>query len=1496
MPDVPSHLRDAGFTDDEIGIWATDQRTQLKAAGFTDDEVDDYLGQPKTPSELPQPLLRRLMEGSHIAGVVTALPKALTDIPRESWQTTVDNLKGIANNLLPKEFGGERIKPGYAPSAPRNNFEAADKELNLTPEEKALYERHLTNLSGSGGVDNPNGSRSTLFQASIEHDGRTYNIPTVWDGKILPINDALKRVEAEGWNKFPSYDSEDEAEARYGKMHDFMEKDTEWWLKNKPQSETEAAADVANAGSMAGFPAGLGKTGEALLGIAALPLSPIQGALRSLVGHPMVATADLLRRGAVQLYGEDRVAKAEELAGLTVGGMTYEDAKAQVDTGLMALGSRGMNRIGFGPGGTPEVLPVGGLPKGDDFSAAGTVIGNGDTTPLMEKKLIDLYEQKGIHPAEAAHDAQTDVTIAQSILSEDTNDFPASYGATSGFGDFGQGFDFGYQFNAYEPREESLVNAIKSAEEARSAGLQASIIEPYFQDVKAAARPKTAMPLAKTGGEVPEEIPGIVGEDFEIKPLKEPPTQEELLPQGKTVVQYSDAENAVLSKVSVNGKAPTGKLSWSGFYTNFIDKLFPIDKAVTEAGAELPTQDNPYQLARLMSGNVGKADHFLNNSTFDFGTYENNGPSLKQILQPMSSDLNGFRAYATARRALELEQRGIKSGFQTTKSTAAPDIAEGLDAVKTVISEGSGKYEKPFNALVDYQNRVSKYLRDSGVLSDAGYKAMLEANQMYVPFSRVMGLDEKSPFIRGSSLQARNPIKAIKGSARDIIDPIESVVRNTYHFLEMAERNQVGTKLIDMLKGAEAELPDAPKAVADMAVKDSSAAKPIADALGEMGIKHSDQLAESIAHASAPVKEGEIAILRDGKRETYNVDPELARAMKGLDAQSADMLVRILAKPANVLRAGSVLTPEFWGRHILRDFQYAFATFKGGVFNPIDMAKGIAGLITKDEDYWNWLKGGGGNISMVGIDRQYMQADLQKLTGETGLVGRAWNVMTDPESSMWQVAAAGSKLPFQAISKFILDPLRVATNWAENVSHLAAFKKQMRIKEAEPGNLREQILQSAWSSRDTAVDAARAGAATRSWNMISAFANITIQDVDRVARAIKDDPITTLTKIGAAVTVPSMVLWSINHDDPDYQELPQWERDLFWIIPVGSAAPSPLHVTQAQERGEQPKSSALFFMRIPKPWGMGLLFGSGPERLMDAYVAQKPGAFDNFAKSIFETSVPSFIPTAASPIIDQFANRSTFTNRTLIPQAQEKFLPEYQYTPYTTELTKELGKIIGAFPGISQAKLENSGTGGVAHALTSPILMENYIRGWSGTLGVFALNAADAALRKAGILPDPPQPTPTLADIPVIRAFTVRYPSASAESIQKFYDAYAQNKSFYDTWTAKAKDGDVKAMQHIQDLGGPTMFMQLDGIHSVLAEHNQLVRDIYKNPEIAPDEKRQLIDELYFKMIEVARFGNETMGKMKILGQMPDVPPEVSGPTLGIAPGPTPSLQAPAGQ
>jgi hypothetical protein len=121
-----------------------------------------------------------------------------------------------ADPALSQNFPGPRA----------NHMAEADAALELTPQEKFLYNTHLQNLNGTGKIVHPDGSVSSLLQMSFEQDGRFYNIPTVVNGKQLAPTDAIQAAERVGLDKFPSYDSAEEAESRYDAMHDFLGRDT----------------------------------------------------------------------------------------------------------------------------------------------------------------------------------------------------------------------------------------------------------------------------------------------------------------------------------------------------------------------------------------------------------------------------------------------------------------------------------------------------------------------------------------------------------------------------------------------------------------------------------------------------------------------------------------------------------------------------------------------------------------------------------------------------------------------------------------------------------------------------------------------------------------------------------------------------------------------------------------------------------------------------------------------------------------------------------------------------------------------------------------------------------------------------------------------------------------------------------------------------------------------------------------------------------------------
>lgn len=1066
------------------------------------------------------------------------------------------------------------------------------------------------------------------------------------------------------------------------------------------------------------------------------------------------------------------------------------------------------------------------VPSANDFIDAAVIVAGAKGAVKTAKKLRDVYSKAGVKPDEFIADTEKDVTIGQDFVAENLP-VPRVYGR-------------------FESPERGLVVAEEPAPKQKT-------VNDQIKDI-----------ADELGQPYPEESPEA-------------------------------ARAKMLSKISVRENNDKEPMTFQKLYTDLIDDLNPIREAVKKAAkdGELPTSDDPYQLARLTRGTFGKANQFLEYGTFDFKNYENNGPSLRDILQGKVRDLpeitdaepvdlDTLRAYIKAKRDLELVSRGV----------ADPDVD--VDAATQVVKHW-GHYERVAKELTAYQNRLTAYLRDAGIISRDDYDAMLKANKDYVPFFRVMDEDVGGAGL-GRGVKTKNPIKSIKGSERNIIDPIESIIKNTYMYLSLAERNAVGTAFVNMAnksgnpgmfmkklppefkattlkeeeiralfdefvtirKQTSTEQSTASKTTTTGSEPQTKQGKMVRDRvlealtargfsageaeqmitrleskggasnietlvkeiekteyIPELNIRLPNSVATIFRAVKTPLKDNEIAVFENGKYQKYQVDKEVAEAFNAADSQTAGLLTKILAIPAKMLRAGAVLSPDFMGRNLIRDQTMAFVLSKGGYFPVFDFIRGAFSLAKKDADFQNWLKSGGANAALVSMDREYLQLQLDTLTEVQGVTRKAWNVATRP-----------------------FEMLRITSELIENATRLGEFKRVS-------GGLTEKaaIQEGGMASREVTVDFARIGAKTRAMSLISAFFNAAVQGEERVIRAFAENPVGVTTKMMAAITLPSILLYLNNREDPRWQEIPRWQKDLFWIVFTDD------HI-----------------YRIPKPHSAGIMFGSLPERMLEAYESDHPGAMKDLEKSLLSTFIPNMIPTVAAPIVDQFANRSLFTGAPLIPAAQEKMLPEYQYTEYTTETAKAIGQIMGAFPGMRDRSIRDEDTfiGGVARALTTPILVENYVRSWTGGLGMYTLQLADKALREAGALPDPVKPLDTLSDLPVIKAFVVRYPSASAQSIQDFYDDYYAKKRLYDTKMALAKEGDIDAFERVQQID-PTAWDGMAGIRDTITDQAKLIRLIYKNPDMTPEDKRQIIDTTYGRMIELAKVGNEAMRDLETL-------------------------------
>jgi hypothetical protein len=506
--------------------------------------------------------------------------------------------------------------------------------------------------------------------------------------------------------------------------------------------------------------------------------------------------------------------------------------------------------------------------------------------------------------------------------------------------------------------------------------------------------------------------------------------------------------------------------------------------------------------------------------------------------------------------------------------------------------------------------------------------------------------------------------------------------------------------------------------------------------------------------------------------------------------------MKLLSKPASWLRAGATLTPEFIGRNPIRDQFAAFVYSKYGFLPGIDLVRGIFSMAKKDDMYWDWKKGGGDNSMLVSMDRNYLQDNLGELISKYPVLNRIKNPM---------------------------EALRILSELGEAGTRIGEFRKGIQAE----GDTKEGMQTAALASREVTLDFAKKGTVAKSYNMITAFWSAQVNGVDKMVRSFKDEPLKTTLKTVAAITLPSVLLAIATHDDKRIKDLDAWQRDLFWIIPTEN-----------------------HLWRIPKPFELGILFGSVPERIVHSILDKDPHAFDGILKSAWEGLTPGMVPTAGIPAIEAYANRSLFTDRAIVPEARTGLLPQYQYGAQTTDTAKALAKVMGRLPWLDDS------------ALAKPAQVENIIRGWTGGMGMYALNLLDKGAALTGITDQkPPEPTGSLSDIPFVKAFHVRYPSSSGANIQRFYDNYKQVDAEVKTFKFLVeKEGRPEEAFRVMN---SSSMMQLNGMHKALGNMHNLIDQVYKNPDMTPDEKREFIDTSYLQMQQLAIASNTLYDDVK---------------------------------
>lgn len=445
--------------------------------------------------------------------------------------------------------------------------------------------------------------------------------------------------------------------------------------------------------------------------------------------------------------------------------------------------------------------------------------------------------------------------------------------------------------------------------------------------------------------------------------------------EGKAAMKFNDAVEGDLSSFSnkisrdVKVKKKPFAERWQRWRTQTIDDLSALETVEknVRGGKLASAEDSLYKAARLFKGAPERASQIVQDRL---------GTVIQQV-EKAGYTADDLEMYALAKHAQDVNAAGYKSGFTNQE-------------IKAVLNEfGTDEMKAAQQELVKVNRDMLKELVDSGVVSQELYDVLGDRWKNYIPLFREMD-SEKVGFGGGLSSALANvtsPIKALQGSERNVIAPLENMVKNIFQSVNAAERNRVARQIPKLAE------------------------------LDETG-----QYFRKLKSSEDVGQKNVVKVKVDGKEVRYEVQPEVYKALMNLDQESSNTLVSILSKPASVLRAGATLTPEFALRNPIRDINNAYVVSESG-FNPItDFGAGLIQAIKKGPLYKDWIDNLGAYGNTLSMDRNVHKKALE-------------TVLKQPNSKKFVNIVNG---------KTLMNILRTISDTTESATKIGEYRAALR--------------------------------------------------------------------------------------------------------------------------------------------------------------------------------------------------------------------------------------------------------------------------------------------------------------------------------------------------------------------------------------------------------------------------------------------------------------------
>jgi hypothetical protein len=655
---------------------------------------------------------------------------------------------------------------------------------------------------------------------------------------------------------------------------------------------------------------------------------------------------------------------------------------------------------------------------------------------------------------------------------------------------------------------------------------------------------------------------------------------------------------------------------------------------------------------------------------------------------------------------------------------ASPIGSKELQAIETIEREHPVVVET-YNNYQKWNNGLVKFATKKGLL-DADQAAKWIEHSSYYPFYRTMVDDGNmtAPTIAGGSLP-NNPLNMpMKGSEEKIdVDPIEAIARNSLSILTAAMKNDGTMKLIRDLEKLNNP---------------------------EKNIKEATLITDKNKLAGI----NSVFVFENGNKKHYKIaDIDIFMAMQSIGGVKSDGLMKILAIPAGLLRDTVTRDPGFVFVNVFRDTISAAVTsgapLGGEGFTPIiDSFKNLFGDISSLEEFG--VIGGYDFANDEGDIKDFLNRARRRagLSPNNGL--RADVAFYKLWDGLGHLTTKSDGATRKAVADAVYKKL-IKEGYTEAQAQSEAAYQGLEII-----NFGRRGQSSMFKILTTAIPFLNARVQGLDVLYRSFSGQYSAQDKLQEGGSLEDlqGMIMRRALMRLAVMVGTTAMYyALVSDTDEYKAEKLEKRDDNYIIPIGGGN----------------------VIYLPIAFEVGMLTKAIPERLFDLISGED--AFSDTSITDFKESTVRQLSNslnlpflggdigiqAFKPIFEAVTNRASFTNSEIVPYFQQQQKPAYQSRQSTNEIFRLMGETLNI----------------------SPIKLEYIFKGYTGTLGGYALTVTDALARSVTGTPLMPM---NIKQIPLVGRFVGDQEKMGGYQ-QQFYKLREEVNTAVTTMNSLREDG-----------------------------------------------------------------------------------------------------------